>query len=57
MEGFLIAAGIWAVSNACIGATPAAYAADVMPKSASGLGLGIYRSAGDLGILHILPMR
>jgi len=49
MEGFLAAAGIWAVSNACIGATPAAYAADVMPQNVSGLGLGIYRCAGDMG--------
>ena len=53
-EGFLVAAGLWAVSNACIGATPAAYAADVMPRSASGLGLGIYRSAGDIGMSHSL---
>ena len=54
IEGFLAAAAIWAVSNACIGATPAAYAADVMPKNVSGLGLGIYRCAGDIGkhMLH-----
>lgn len=51
MEGFLAAAGIWAVSNACIGATPAAYAADVMPQNVSGLGLGIYRCAGDMGLM------
>lgn len=49
VEGFLIASALWAVSNACIGATPAAYAADVMPQNVSGLGLGIYRCAGDLG--------
>ena len=53
IEGFLAAAAIWAVSNACIGATPAAYAADVMPKNVSGLGLGIYRCAGDMGE-HVL---
>lgn len=49
VEGFLAAAGLWAVSNACIGATPAAYAADVMPQDISGLALGIYRCAGDIG--------
>lgn len=41
---------IYAVANACIGATPAAYAADVMPQSVSGFGLGIYRCAGDIGV-------
>ena len=40
---------VYAVANACIGATPAAYAADVMPQSVSGFGLGIYRCAGDIG--------
>lgn len=49
VEGFLAATALWAVSNACIGATPAAYAADVMPQDISGLALGIYRCAGDLG--------
>ena len=49
MEGFLTAAALWAVSNACIGATPAAYAADVLPQNISGLALGIYRCAGDIG--------
>ena len=49
MEGFLIATAVYAVSNACLGATPAAYAADVMPQDVSGLGLGIYRCAGDMG--------
>ena len=49
VEGFLAAAALWAVSNACLGATPAAYAADVMPQDISGLALGIYRCAGDIG--------
>ncbi len=40
---------IYAAANACIGATPAAYAADVMPSAVSGFGLGIYRCAGDIG--------
>lgn len=53
VEGFLLAAVVYAVSNACIGATPAAYAADVMPDDVSGLGLGIYRCAGDLGRFNL----
>jgi len=40
---------VYAAANACIGATPAAYAADVMPSAVSGFGLGIYRCAGDIG--------
>lgn len=42
---------IYAAANACIGATPAAYAADVMPSAVSGFGLGIYRCAGDVGAI------
>lgn len=46
---FMAAAVLYACSNACIGATPAAYAADVMPSNISGFALGIYRCAGDIG--------
>ena len=46
---FVAAMMLYAAANACIGATPAAYAADVMPQSVSGFGLGIYRCAGDIG--------
>ena len=50
-EIFVLAMGVYALANACIGATPAAYAADVMQRSdASGFGLGIYRCAGDVGM-------
>ena len=49
VEAFTAAAVLYAAANACLGATPSAYAADVMPSSISGLGLGIYRCAGDLG--------
>ncbi len=40
---------VYAVANSCIGATPAAFAADVMPQSVSGFGLGMFRCAGDIG--------
>lgn len=52
----MAAAVMYACSNACIGATPAAYAADVMPSNISGFALGIYRCAGDIGVspLHHL---
>lgn len=49
---FTAAIMMYAAANACIGATPAAYAADVMPQSVSGFGLGIYRCAGDIGGLE-----
>ena len=51
---FVVAMMLYAAANACIGATPAAYAADVMPQSVSGFGLGIYRCAGDIGTIHLL---
>ena len=47
----MAAAGLYAMSNACMGATPVAYASDVMPSGLGGFGLGIYRCAGDLGEL------
>lgn len=53
---FVLAAAIYAMGTAIIGASPAAYAADVMPADAAGLGLGIYRCAGDLGT-HTLQSR
>ena len=55
-EMFIAAMMLYAAANACIGATPAAYAADVMPQSVSGFGLGIYRCAGDIGMVHLLLM-
>ncbi|CAL5228622.1 g11787 [Coccomyxa viridis] len=50
-EMFTVAMMMYAAASACIGATPAAYAADVMPHSVSGFGLGIYRCAGDIGLM------
>ena len=52
---FTAAMMMYAAASACIGATPAAYAADVMPQSVSGFGLGIYRCAGDIGKLTFHP--
>ncbi|DBA89338.1 TPA: hypothetical protein ACH3X1_004132 [Trebouxia sp. C0004] len=50
-HGFLVCAALYAVGNACIGASPVAYAADVMPANLGGFGLGMYRCAGDLGLM------
>ena len=48
-QGFLACAALYAVGNACCGASPMAYATDVMPDKLGGFGLGMYRCAGDLG--------
>eukprot|EP01025_Chloroclados_australasicus_P013609 TRINITY_DN16405_c0_g3_i2.p1 TRINITY_DN16405_c0_g3~~TRINITY_DN16405_c0_g3_i2.p1 ORF type:complete len:446 (+),score=31.60 TRINITY_DN16405_c0_g3_i2:193-1530(+) len=37
--------------NAFLGSAPVAYATDVMPTAKRGLGLGIYRCAGDMGLM------
>ncbi|BDA45298.1 probable quinolone resistance protein NorA at N-terminal half [Coccomyxa sp. Obi] len=50
-ELFIGAMMLYAVANSCIGATPAAFAADVMPQSVSGFGLGMFRCAGDIGLM------
>eukprot|EP00873_Tetraselmis_striata_P024724 jgi/Tetstr1/444988/TSEL_032797.t1 len=55
-EAFWASALVFAVMNSMVGPTPAAYAADVIPKRSRGLGLGLYRSAGDLGLLLGPPM-
>ena len=49
-SGFFACAALYAIGNACIGASPMAYAADVMPADLGGFGLGMYRCAGDLGM-------
>ena len=46
---FLLGAFLFSFAQACIGANPYAYLSDVMPAQASGLGLSMYRSAGDIG--------
>eukprot|EP00193_Tetraselmis_chui_P021377 CAMPEP_0177780048 /NCGR_PEP_ID=MMETSP0491_2-20121128/16976_1 /TAXON_ID=63592 /ORGANISM="Tetraselmis chuii, Strain PLY429" /LENGTH=167 /DNA_ID=CAMNT_0019299755 /DNA_START=1 /DNA_END=504 /DNA_ORIENTATION=- len=55
-EAFWASALVFAMTNSMVGPTPAAYAADVIPKRARGIGLGLYRSAGDLGLLLGPPM-
>ena len=42
---------LYALGNACIGASPVAYASDIMPPRLGGFGLGMYRCAGDVGKL------
>ena len=49
---FLLAAFVFSFAQACIGANPYAYLSDVMPPESSGLGLSMYRSAGDIGAEH-----
>ncbi|KAL0017935.1 hypothetical protein WJX77_000283 [Trebouxia sp. C0004] len=49
--GLMAVSALYAVGNACIGASPVAYAADVMPANLGGFGLGMYRCAGDLGLM------
>ena len=52
---FLLAAAVYSVSHACIGANPYAYVSDVMPAGAAGLGLSMYRCAGDIGMRYSSP--
>jgi MFS transporter, DHA1 family, multidrug resistance protein len=53
---FLIGAGVLAVSAAVSGPAPAAFAADEAPEEIRGLALGMFRTAGDLGLLVGPPL-
>ena len=55
-EAFWASALVFSVMNSAIGPSPAAYAADVIPRRTRGLGLGMYRSAGDVGLLLGPPL-
>mmetsp|Transcript_7489 Transcript_7489/g.21172 ORF Transcript_7489/g.21172 Transcript_7489/m.21172 type:complete len:598 (-) Transcript_7489:525-2318(-) len=55
-EAFWASALVFAAMNSAIGPSPAAYAADVIPRRTRGLGLGLYRSAGDVGLLLGPPL-
>lgn len=48
---FVAGAWVFAAGLAVTGPAPAAYAADIAPVGARGLALGMFRSAGDLGIV------
>ena len=48
---FLSTLGVWAFGAACLGPTIPAYANDVIPAAQRGLGVALFRSAGDLGFM------
>lgn len=53
---FVVASMILAVGTAIAGPAPAAYAADIAPPHLRGLGMGMYRSAGDIGFMIGPPL-
>ena len=53
---FLVGAGILAVSTAISGPAPAAFAADQAPEQMRGMSLGMFRTAGDIGLLLGPPL-
>lgn len=48
---FLVAAVVQAIGTGLSGPAPAAYAADVIPAKARGLGMGLYRTYSDIGFV------
>ena len=46
---FWIGVSLYAVGNGVFGPVPAVYAIDVLPPELRGLGVGVFRSAGDFG--------
>lgn len=46
---FMLASSFWAAATGISGAAPAAYAADVAPKSMTASAMGMYRTLSDLG--------
>ena len=48
---FLVAAVVQAIGTGLGGPAPAAYAADVIPAKARGLGMGLYRTYSDIGFV------
>jgi MFS family permease len=53
---FVGASLLLAVGTGIVGPAPAAYAADVVPAESRGAGMGLYRSAGDIGFLVGPPL-
>lgn len=56
VPGFLIGAGVLALAASVSGPAPAAFAADEAPEEIRGLALGMFRTAGDLGLLVGPPL-
>jgi len=48
---FTAASVLWAAAGSLMGTAPAAYAADISPKSIRGSALAVYRTCGDVGLL------
>jgi len=48
---FAAAMVVYAAGQTVSGSAPTAYAMDIMPEKARGAALGVYRSAGDVGLL------
>jgi MFS family permease len=53
---FLIAAVLLALGTGLSGPAPAAYAADVIPEHARGLGMGLFRTYSDVGFVVGPPL-
>lgn len=53
---FVAASMVLAVGTSIAGPAPAAYAADIAPPHLRGLGMGMYRSSGDIGFMIGPPL-
>jgi MFS family permease len=53
---FFVAAVLQALGTGILGPAPAAYAADVVPEEARGLGMGLYRTYADVGFVVGPPL-
>ena len=47
--GYILGAALWGIGGGIGGAAPAAYAADLAPRGANGITMGIYRTIADAG--------
>lgn len=53
---FLVGVGVLAVASAVAGPAPSAFAAEVVPDDIRGFSLGMFRTAGDFGLLLGPPL-
>ncbi len=53
---FVAGAMVLSAATALAGPAPAAYAADISPPHLRGLGMGMYRSSGDIGFVIGPPL-